>query len=93
MTKLFDKAIEEIHGISREPQSFIGYAESCNIKANTANSISIQSYSQLAPELKSNNIMVFRLDSRNVEKGNATLLILLRSPIMAFRVELNKFFG
>ena len=36
---------------------------------NTVHYISIQEYSQLAPELKANNIMVFRLGSRKHEKG------------------------
>ncbi len=79
MASIFDNAINSMNGNKgeyREPESFLQYVSNNGIKAkNTAQHISIQSYSQLAPELKSNNIMVFRLGSRQNEKGTFFSLI------------------
>jgi len=60
----------------REPQSFLEYLEQNHIKAtNTANYISIQTFEQLAPELKEHQLMVFRLGANKKTKGTSFALM------------------
>ncbi len=73
MPGVFKKAIETMSGGGgdyRNPEMFQRYASCCGQTVSvTARYISIQSYSQLDPELKANQIMVFRLGSRPGENG------------------------
>jgi hypothetical protein len=77
MAQIFNEAINTMKNDEyREPQSFQEYLKQNNFTAkNTANYISIQTYEQLASELKQNNLMVFRLGSQQGIKGTLFSLI------------------
>lgn len=67
MPGIFTEALRDMsdpEGRWRNPESFQGYASKAGIEArSTARHISIQLINELAPELRDNNIMVFRLGS------------------------------
>lgn len=67
MSDIFTEALSDMNdpeGRWRNPESFQGYASRVGIEARgTARHISIQSINELAPELRDNSIMVFRLGS------------------------------
>ncbi len=67
MPEIFSEALNHMsdpEGRWRNPESFQGYVSRLGVEArNTARHISIQSLNELAPELRDNNVMVFRLGS------------------------------
>jgi len=73
VNNIFELAINELKKENiqfREPEMFQRYIKNNNLKAKgTASYISVQSFSDLNPELKENNLMVFRLGSRKGETG------------------------
>jgi len=77
MPPIFQEAINTMTTHEyREPQSFLEYVTQNNITANnTANYISIQTYEQLAPELKEHKLMVFRLGANEQTKGTSFALM------------------
>ena len=68
---LFDDALNEMRGSSTlEPRSFVKYAKQAGFSnVKTADAISVQSLRNLAPELRSADVMVFRLGSKVGARG------------------------
>ena len=68
---LFDDALNEMRGCATlEPRSFVKYAKQTGFSnVKTADAISVQTLRNLAPELRSAGVMVFRLGSTTGTKG------------------------
>ena len=79
MAGLFSKAIDQLNSENAEfsnPRVFQEYVSECGFSAkNTAQHISIQTYSQLDPQLRSEDLMVFRLGASSGEKGTRFALV------------------
>ncbi|HHS99969.1 MAG TPA: hypothetical protein ENK73_03845 [Thiomicrospira sp.] len=71
---VFTKAVQELSSNINysQPELFKSYLSRNGLNSvsiNTAQYLSIQSFSDLNPELKKNNLMIFRLGSRQKTKG------------------------